>query len=92
MTRYNMHLNDKGQCFNCLVKPLVYKRPTLHYYCTRCSREYDADGNFRPNFSWEDEYLPTERAANPMHPELREQRERELKMRQQAETEGRVRP
>lgn len=81
MTRYNMRLNDKGQCFNCLVKPLIYKRPIMHYFCARCDREYDADGNFRPNFAWEDEYLPTERVANQMHPELQEQRRAELNRR-----------
>jgi hypothetical protein len=84
MTRYNMRLNDKGQCFNCLVKPLVYKTPTLHYFCVRCDREYNADGNFRPNWAWEDEYLPTGFGGK----ERKEQRARELSLRSKPKEEG----
>lgn len=81
MTRYNTILNNKGQCFNCLIKPLVYKRPDFHYFCHRCDREFDANGNFRANWAWEDEYLPTKRKANPMEPELQKQRRDELNRR-----------
>lgn len=77
MGRYNMHLNDKGQCFNCLIKPLAYKSPDPHYFCHRCDRAFDADGNFQPNWAWEDEYLPTDFGSA----ERKEQRQRELQRR-----------
>lgn len=76
VSRYNMNLNDKGQCFNCLIKPLVYKRPIFHYFCHRCDREYDKNGNFQPNWAWEDEYLPTGRFPEKRKIEL-EMRERQ---------------
>jgi hypothetical protein len=82
MSKYNMHLNDKGQCFNCLVKPLVYKRPSLHYFCVKCDREYDEDGNFRPNWAWEDEYLPTDYGGA----ERKQQRKQEIEMRAKEDT------
>lgn len=47
-----MKLTEKGQCPICKVKPLVYKRPTMHYFCIRCDREYGADGKFQPNWAW----------------------------------------
>lgn len=81
MSRYGMHLNNKGQCFNCLIKPLVYKRPTLHYFCHRCDREFDGHGNFQSNWAWEDEYLPTERLAHKNNPKLFAQRQAELERR-----------
>lgn len=77
MSRYNMRLTEKGQCFNCLVKPLVYKRPSPHYFCSRCDREYDADGKFKPNWAWDDEYLPTDFGSK----ERKDQRAAELERR-----------
>lgn len=44
------HLDDKGRC--CGRKPLVYKRPDHHLFCTRCDREFDRLGNQRPNWAW----------------------------------------
>lgn len=79
-TRYDMSLNDKGQCFNCLIKPLVYKRPG-HYFCHRCSRSFDLKtGHFIANWAWDDEYLPSELAARA-EPKLKEYREDELQLR-----------
>jgi len=47
-----MKLNGKGQCPDCKVKPLVYRKPTLHFFCPRCDREYGADGVMVDNFAW----------------------------------------
>lgn len=43
-------LDDKGRC--CGRKPLKYKRPRVHYFCTRCNREFNEDGEQVPNFAY----------------------------------------
>jgi hypothetical protein len=48
-----MKINDKGQCPMCLIKPLVYKRPTHRLFCHRCCREFDpATGEQNENWAW----------------------------------------
>lgn len=50
-TRRIAKLNDRGQC--CGRKPLVYKRPAHHLYCTRCSAELDPiTGVQQANWAW----------------------------------------
>ena len=44
-------LDEKGRC--CGRKPLVYKRPSFHYFCSRCDREYSPDGRQQENWKWE---------------------------------------
>jgi len=39
-----------GRC--CGRKPLAYRRPTPHFFCTRCSADYDPDGNQIENWGW----------------------------------------
>lgn len=46
-----MKLDEKGRC--CGRKPLTYKRPQPHFFCFRCSRSYDIDGNQIENWAWE---------------------------------------
>lgn len=44
-------LDDKGRC--CGRKPLVYKRPHHHFFCTKCNAEIDPqDGMQRENWAW----------------------------------------
>lgn len=43
-------LDEQGRC--CGRKPLVYKRPDLHFFCAICSREYGADGVQRQNWAF----------------------------------------
>lgn len=43
-------LDADGRC--CGRKPLVYKRPYFHYFCSRCDREFNANGNQVPNWAW----------------------------------------
>jgi hypothetical protein len=54
-----MKLNEKGQCPDCKVKPLKYKRPhppwnlAPFYFCYRCDRAFDADtGEMVENWAW----------------------------------------
>lgn len=45
------HLNEQGQC--CGRKPLLYKRPHHHFFCTRCCAEFDAPtGAQIANWAW----------------------------------------
>jgi hypothetical protein len=46
-----MTLDEKGRC--CGRKPIVYKRPKLHYFCDRCCSEYSAEKRKVHNFAWE---------------------------------------
>ncbi len=47
-----MKLDSDGRC--CGRKPLVYKRPPAHKYCTRCDRAYDSvTGEQLVNWAWE---------------------------------------
>ena len=47
-----MKLNEKGQCPNCKIKPLTYKRENK-YYCHRCSRAYSMDTKKQiENWAW----------------------------------------
>ena len=46
-----MKLNDRGQCPNCLVKPISYRRPARHF-CHRCCRAFDMDGDQMENWAW----------------------------------------
>lgn len=51
-----MKLNEKGQCPECLKKPLTYKRDRV-YFCNRCDRLFDmATKEFIPNFHWRGPY------------------------------------
>ena len=43
-------LDDKGRC--CGRKPLVYKRPVTHFFCTKCDAEFAVSGKQRPNWAW----------------------------------------
>lgn len=44
-------LDDKGRC--CGRKPLVYKRPNHHFYCTRCCASLDPNtGEQQENWAW----------------------------------------
>lgn len=48
-------LDIKGRC--CGRKPLLYKRaagPThpAGYFCPRCNRSYDMEGNQQENWAW----------------------------------------
>ena len=59
-----MKLNDKGQCPNCLIKPLVYKREP-HKFCRRCCRSFDIDsGEQIKNWAWQ----KVENGFAPTHP------------------------
>lgn len=50
-----MHLNDKGQCPNCLCKPLAYKRDG-YKFCPRCDRAFDfKTGEQITNWAWKSE-------------------------------------
>ena len=50
-TRRIAVLDDKGRC--CGRKPLAYKRPTHHFYCTRCNAQFDAQtGRQQANWAW----------------------------------------
>ena len=54
-----MKLDGKGRC--CGRKPLVYKKPPAHKFCTRCDRAYDLiTGEQVANWAW--------RAAGPHNP------------------------
>lgn len=43
-------LDEKGRC--CGVKPLIYKRPHYHTFCTRCDRSHGEDGDMLANWAW----------------------------------------
>lgn len=43
-------LDLAGRC--CGRKPLVYKRPSLHYFCTRCDGEFGPDRRQQQNWAW----------------------------------------
>lgn len=43
-------LDEKGRC--CGRKPLVYKRPSFHYFCCKCSRDFGADGSQYGNWAY----------------------------------------
>lgn len=43
-------LDDKGRC--CGRKPMIYKKPALHFFCDRCCAEFDPDGEQRENWAW----------------------------------------
>jgi len=47
-------LDEKGRC--CGRRPLFYKRPHAHHFCSRCDREYGEDGIWRPNWAWDGPY------------------------------------
>jgi len=49
-TAPEVSLDEKGRC--CGRKPLHYKRPSPHYFCCRCDRQYGPDGQWRPNWAW----------------------------------------
>lgn len=57
-TAPEVSLDEKGRC--CGRKPLHYKRPSPHYFCCRCDRQYGPDGQWRPNWAW---VGPHERSA-----------------------------
>lgn len=45
-------INGKGQCPNCLVKPLPYRREG-NWFCMRCCRSYDMKtGEQLTNWAW----------------------------------------
>lgn len=47
-----LRLNERGQCPNCLRKPLPYERDG-HWFCPRCCRDYRMDnGEQRGNWAW----------------------------------------
>jgi len=59
-----MKLNAKGQCPNCLIKPLRYKRHGgPHFFCHRCDRAFDIEtGEQIRNWAWQQvngEFQPT---------------------------------
>lgn len=43
-------MNERGQC--CGRKPLVYKRPSLYHFCTRCDAKYNERGEQIQNHAW----------------------------------------
>lgn len=43
-------LDDKGRC--CGRKPIAYKRPAPHQFCSRCCRDYDMAGKQISNWAW----------------------------------------
>lgn len=53
-----MKLNDKSQCPECLIKPLVYKRNNgpdhpPQKFCPRCSRSFNLEtGEQQNNWAW----------------------------------------
>lgn len=49
------HLDEKGRC--CGKKPLVYKRPSFHYFCARCNREYGPEGEQQDNWAFKGSML-----------------------------------
>lgn len=61
--RIAMRLNSKGQCPNCLRKPLLYQRPDTHFFCFLCCRQYDESGEQKENWAWRstgnDQFMPT---------------------------------
>lgn len=42
MTKPGLKINPKGQCPNCKIKPLVYKREP-HLFCHRCCASFNPD-------------------------------------------------
>jgi hypothetical protein len=47
-------LDNKGRC--CGRKPLIYKRPTHHLFCSRCDRAYDPESHEQiENWAWKKE-------------------------------------
>lgn len=50
MSAEKERLDEKDRC--CGRKPIVYRVPSLHYFCTRCDREFDADKKQRGNWAW----------------------------------------
>ena len=70
-----MKLNDRGQCPNCLVKPIPYRRPVRHF-CHRCCRIFNVVGDQVENWAWKADssgvFVPTYPAhdypnAKPTH-------------------------
>ena len=47
-----VELDGKGRC--CGRKPLVYKQPSLHFFCDRCDREFSANGKQQTNWAYEE--------------------------------------
>lgn len=53
-----MRLNEKGQCPQCLIKPLVYKRNNgpdhpPQRFCHRCCRSFNLEtGEQQGNWAW----------------------------------------
>lgn len=46
-------INERGQCSNCLVKPIPYKRQG-RWFCYRCNRDYSMKtGEQVTNWAWE---------------------------------------
>lgn len=49
-----VRLNEKGQCPECLVKPLIYKRDRRKF-CDRCDRSFDIESGIHvDNWAWRD--------------------------------------
>lgn len=43
-------LDLSGRC--CGRKPLFYKRPAPHHFCTRCDGQFGPDGQQQQNWAW----------------------------------------
>lgn len=46
----SVQLSAEGRC--CGRKPLFYKRPKPHMFCSRCCREFDSDGRQSQNWAY----------------------------------------
>lgn len=63
-----MKLDSKGRC--CGKKPIFYKRshgdtPGPFYFCVRCSRAFDTDGNQIENWGWKLSWNPEKHWIGP---------------------------